>query len=152
MSISIDIIPNRQSPPAVLLRESWREGKRIRRRTLANLSKVPASLVDDIRVLLKGGKAVKSLDDTVSIKRSLPHGHVGAVIGMTRKIGLERILDRNASRMRDLALASIIARVLEPLSKLACARELSSETASSSLNSVLPAYLARSIDIGAIAL
>ena len=137
MAISIDIIPNRNSPPAILLREAWREGKKIKRRTLANLSHVPSPLIDGFRGLLKGGAVIQNLDDACTIQRSLPHGHVSAVIGMARKLGFERLLDRKASRRRDLALAAIVARVLAPGSKLACARSISQETASSSLGAAL---------------
>ena len=137
MSLHIDIIPNRNSPPAILVREAWREGKRIRRRTLANLSKLPSVLIDGLRDLLKGGKVIKEPSEIVAIKRSWPHGNVSAVLGMARKLGLERLLAREASRMRELTLAAIVDRILHPASKLACARSLSSETASSSLNAVL---------------
>lgn len=137
MAISVDIIPNRNSPPAVLLREAWREGTRIRRKTLANLSKAPPELVAGIRAMLKGGVVVTDIDSAVNIRRSLPHGHVAAALGVARKLGLERILARDPSRMRSLALAAVISRILEPGSKLACARSLSSCTATSSLGTML---------------
>ena len=137
MSFHVDVIPNRNSPPAILFRQAWREGKRIRRRTLANLSKLPPPIVDGIRAMLKGGVVFASLQQAVSIRRSLPHGHVAAVLGVCRQLGLERILHRKASRMRALALAAVVARVLEPGSKLATARQLSEETAASSLGAVL---------------
>ena len=92
MAVSVDVIPNRGSPPAILLREAWREGKRIRRRTLANLSKAPPGLVDGIRVLVKGGAAFSGLAEAVEIRRSLPHGHALAVLGTAQSLGLERIL------------------------------------------------------------
>ncbi len=137
MAISVDVIPNRSSPPAILLREAWREGKRIRRRTLANLSKTPPVLVDAIRATLAGGVVFPSLDAAVRIRSSHPHGHVAAVLGTLRALGLVRILDRKADRMRDLAVAAIVARVLDPASKLATARALSPESASTSLGLVL---------------
>ena len=129
----IERVPNRKSPPAVLLRESYREGGKVRKRTLANLSKWPDELVRGLRVLLKGGVALNSMDDAFEILRSRPHGHVAAVLGTARKLGLERLLDRRPSRMRSLALAMIAGRVLDPRSKLAAARGLGSETQTDTL-------------------
>ncbi|WP_420431332.1 IS1634 family transposase [Candidatus Poriferisocius sp.] len=137
MALSVDVIPNRSSPPAILLREAWREGKRIRRRTLVNLSKAPPGLVDAVRAWLKGGVVYSAIDDAVSIRRALPHGAVAAVLGTARHLGLERMLHRSRSRMRDLALAAIAARILAPSSKLATARQLSPDTATSSLGPLL---------------
>ncbi|MCY4592793.1 MAG: IS1634 family transposase, partial [Alphaproteobacteria bacterium] len=88
MALSVDVIPNRSSPPAILLREAWRDGRRIRRRTLANLSKMPPTLVDAIRAALAGGVVFASLDAAVTIRRSRPHGHVAAILGTLRRIGL----------------------------------------------------------------
>ena len=129
----IERVPNRKSPPAVLLRESFREGGKVRKRTLANLSKLPDDIVDGLRILLKGGVALKSFGDAFEILRSRPHGHAAAVLGTARKLGLERRLDRRPSRMRSLALAMIAARVLDPRSKLATARGLRSETLADTL-------------------
>ena len=137
MALSVDIIPNRNSRPAILLREAWREGTRIRRRTVANLSKMPPELVDALRAALKGGIVLPSLDDAAAIRRSLPHGHVAAILGTFRSLGMARILGREASRMRSLAVAAVAARLIDPGSKLACARALSPETASSSLGGIL---------------
>ncbi len=137
MSFHVDSIPNRSSPPAILLRQAWREGKRIRRRTIANLSKLPPALIEGIRTVVRGGVAFESLDRAVSIRRALPHGHVAAILGTCQKLGLERILHRNPSRRRDLALAAVAARVHAPDSKLATARRLSPETADSSLGPLL---------------
>ncbi len=137
MSYHVDVIPNRSSPPAILFREAKREGKRIRRTTLANLSKVPPEIVDGIRALLKGGQVYRPMEDSLSIRRALPHGHVAALLGLARQLGLERILHRQRSRHRDLALAAILSRVLQPLSKLATARSLSPSTATSSLGPLL---------------
>ena len=137
MALSVDVIPNRSSPPAILLREAWREGKRIRRRTVANLSKMPPALVDAIRAALDGGVTFPSLDAAVAIRRSRPHGHVAAVLGTLRALGLVRVLGRKADRMRDLAVAAVVARVVDPASKLATARALDPETASTSLGALL---------------
>ena len=87
--------------------------------------------------MLKGGVVLKSLGDAVTIRRALPHGHVAAVLGTLRSLGMVRILSRRAERMRDLAIAAIVAQLLEPGSKLACARSLSPESASTSLGAVL---------------
>ncbi len=121
-------MPNRNSPPAVLLRESFRRDGKVCKRTLANLLKWPGEIVRGLRILLKGGVALKSMDDAFEILRSRPHGHVAAVAGTARKPGLERLLDRRPSRMRSSAAAMIAARVLDPRSKLATARGLASET------------------------
>ena len=129
----IERVPNRKSPPAVLVRESYREDGKVKKRTLANLSKWPDRVVDGLRILLKGGVAVRSFDDVFEILRSRPHGHVAAVVGTARKLGIERLLDRRPSRMRSLALAMIAARVLDPRSKLATARGLGSETQTDTL-------------------
>ena len=137
MAIYVEDIPNRNSPPAILIRQAWREGKRIRRKTLANISKLPPHFVAGIRSLLKGGVVFPSLQDAVSIRRSLPHGHVAAVLGLCKHLGLPRLLHRLASRSRQLALAAVVARLLFPASKLATARGLSPDSASSTLGSVL---------------
>ena len=90
----IDTIPNRKSPPAILLRESYREGGRVKKRTLANLSQLPQRLIDGIRGLIAGGsvatpEAGKQEDHGFKIVRALAHGHVAAVRGMMRKLGLD---------------------------------------------------------------
>ena len=137
MSFHVEVIPNRSSKPAILLREAWREGKRIRKKTLANLSRLPPQVVDGFRTVLKGGFAVQDASQLLRIERSWAHGHVAAVLGTCRQLGLERILHRHRSRQRDLALAAVVARVLAPDSKLATARRLSPETADSSLGTLL---------------
>ena len=137
MSFHIESIPNRANKPAILLREAWREGSRIRKRTIANLSRFPPAFVDGFRIILRGGVAVEDLSDLLHVERSWAHGHVAAVLGTCRRLGLERILHRRPSRQRDLALAAVVARVLAPDSKLATARRLSPDTADSSLGTVL---------------
>jgi transposase len=133
----IDRVPNRNSPPAVLLRESYREDGKVKKRTVANLSKVPAHLVEQIRVLLRGGHAVESFEEALEIIRSLPHGHVAAVLGTLFRIGLDRMISSEKSRELSLILAMIVARVIDPCSKLATARGLDPETATTSLGEVL---------------
>ena len=137
MSFHVDVIPNRNSPPAILFRKAWREGKRIRRVTLANLSKLPPHIVDGIRAMLRGGLIVHSPVKTFRLLRALPHGHVAAVLGLCRQLGFERLLHRHPSRQRSLALAAIVSRLLEPASKLAAARTLSPDSATSSLGPLL---------------
>lgn len=137
MSLSVDVIPNRTSPPAILLREAWRDGKRIRRRTIANLSKMPPFLIDAIRLSLAGGVTFPSLNAAVDIRRSLPYGHIAAVLGTLQSLGLIRVFGRKSERMRDLLVAAVIARVVDPTSQLSVAQTLSPETASTSLEAVL---------------
>jgi hypothetical protein len=133
----IESVPNRNSPPAILLRESYRENGKVRKRTLCNLSDWPIAHIEGLRGVLKGGTVIASDRDAFTITRSLPHGHVAAALGSAQKIGLDRILGPEGNRCRDLVLALIVARILEPASKLATARALSPETASSSLGVVL---------------
>jgi len=133
----IERVPNRNSPPAVLLRESYREGSRIRKRTLANLSKLPDSVVDNLKIVLKGGAAIENLSESFSVVRSLPHGHVAAVLGTLKKLDLHNLIAAGNSRKRALVLAMIVARILDPRSKLATARGLNSETCFSSLSELL---------------
>jgi transposase len=131
-------VPNRNSPPAYLLREGWREGSKVKTRTLANLSHWPAAKIEALRRLL--ADAVPATDGRgLKMLRSLPHGHVAAVLGTARRIGLDRLLasGEGASRMASLALALVVARVIEPGSKLATARQLDGATASSSLGPAL---------------
>ena len=128
----IDVVPNRASPPAVLLREAWREGTRIRKRTLANLSALSTQQIDAMRRILRGESLV-SVDETLEIERSWPHGHVAAVLGTVRRIGLERVLASQRSPARDRVVGMIVARILSPDSKLATARGLDAATASSTL-------------------
>src|SRR5512147_2971538 len=129
-------VPNRSSPPAVLLRESWREAGKVKTRTLANLSDWPEAKVEALRRVLRGEMLVVA-GDRFAIERALPHGHVVAVLGTLRRIGLDRLLPRRPERLATLALALIVARVVEPAAKLATARQLSEATASHSLGAVL---------------
>ena len=133
----IESVPNRNSPPAVLLRESYRDAGKVKKRTLANLSKWPPALVEGLRVLLKGGTAVSALETAFDIVRARPHGHVAAVLGTLRKLRLERLIAPQRSPERDRVLAMIVARVLDPGSKLATARNLAEATAGDSLAETL---------------
>ena len=128
-------VPNRSSPPAFLLRESYREDGRVKSRTLANLSHLPREQIEDLRRVLKGEK-LAPVETLFEITRSLPHGHVAAVLGTLRRLQLERLLGRS-SRRRDLVCAMVVARILQPQSKLATARSLDAQTASTSLGACL---------------
>ena len=132
----VERVPNRNSPPAVLLRESIREGGTVRKRTIANLSGWPDSQVDSLRRVLKGEDLV-SARDALKITRSLPHGHVASVLGSLRSVGVEQLLSQSPCRHRDLVCSMVVARIVQPSSKLAMARGLDSDTASSSLGEVL---------------
>jgi hypothetical protein len=131
-------VPNRGSPPAILLRESYREDGKVKNRTLANLSSWPEAKVDALTRVLKGQPPPAApLEEAFEITRSLPHGHVAAVLGTARQLGLDELIDPEPSRHRDLVVAMAVAQVIAPDSKLAIARGLRKETAASSLGEVL---------------
>ena len=132
----IESVPNRSSPPAVLLRESYRDGGRVKKRTLANLSKLPATAIEALRRILRGERLVHP-DDAFTCVRSRPHGHVAAVLGTLKRLGLHSLLARGTSRVRDLVVALIVARVIDAQSKLATARALTPESAVSTLGDLL---------------
>src|ERR1700739_4069946 len=118
----VAVIPNRGSPPAILLRESYREGGKTKNRTLANLSGGPTERLAQLPAVLRGDKLLPAAE-AVEIVRALPHGHVLAALGTARRIALDAVLPRRAPQhRRDLALAMIVARLLEPAAKLATAR------------------------------
>ncbi len=128
-------IPNRSSPPAILLRESYRDGGKVKTRTIANITDWPDAKIEALRSVLKNETAALSVND-LRIERSLPHGAVAAVLGMAKKLGFLRLLPKSPARLAKLALAMIVARVIEPAAKLATARQLSEETAAHSLGAV----------------
>jgi hypothetical protein len=130
-------IPNRGSPPAILLRESYRQGGKVKNRTLANLSHWPEPKVDALARTLKGLPPKLDLSQAFETTRSLPHGHVAAVLGTARRLGVEELIDATPSRTRDLVTAMLVAQVIDPGSKLAVARGLRAETATSSLGQLL---------------
>jgi hypothetical protein len=130
-------IPNRGSPPAILLRESYRDGGKVKNRTLANLSHWPEDKVDALARTLKGLPPKLDLCQAFEITRSLPHGHVAAVLGTARALGMEELIAPAPSRRRDLVCAMLVAQVIAPGSKLAFARGLRTQTATSSLGEVL---------------
>lgn len=139
----IETVPNRASPPAVLLRESYRdENGRTQKRTLANLSKLPGDVVAALKAILKGGTLIGAGREELQIERSLPHGHVAAALGMIRKIGLDRLIlstarDAEARRYCDLVVAMMVDRLIAPRSKLGFVRAVDEETATTSLGEVL---------------
>lgn len=131
-------VPNRNSPPATLLRESYREDGKVKNRTLANLSHWPRQKVEALKAVLKGATAnAWPLSEAFDVVRTLPHGHVAATLGSLRRLGLESILASKRSRQRDLCVAMIVGRLLCPRSKLALVRSLGERTLSSSLGEVL---------------
>jgi hypothetical protein len=117
----IDTVPNRHSPPAILLREGWREGSKTHKRTLANLSHWPAHKVDTLRRLLRN-EVLVSPTDLFETERTRPHGHVEAVLGTIRQLGLDRLIASKRSRERDLVIAMIAERLIQPCSKLETTR------------------------------
>jgi hypothetical protein len=133
----IESVPNRNSPPAILLRESYHENGKVRKRTLCNLSDWPTAHIEGLRGVLKGGTVIASDHEAFTVTRSLPHGHAALVLGAARKIGLDSIIGAAGDRCRDLILAMIAARIIDPGSKLAAARALAPETATSSLGTML---------------
>jgi hypothetical protein len=135
--VYITTIANRNSPPAVLLRESYREQGQVKSRTLANLSKWPRAKIDALRRVLADEPMQPAATQHFEIERALAYGHVAAALGTLRQIGLERLLPRRPERMARLILAMIVARVVEPAAKLATARQLSDATASHALGALL---------------
>ena len=134
----VALVPNRGSPPAYLLREGYREDGKVKSRTLANLSHWPLAKIERLRRVLRD-EVLSGAAEGLTMLRSLPHGHVAAVLGMARKIGLDRLLaaGQAPARLATLVLAMVLARVIDPASKLATARQLDVATATSSLGPLL---------------
>ena len=128
----IDTVPNRGSPPAILLRDARREGKKIVKRTLANLSAWPKARLEALRALLHG-EALVPLRQLLRVQRSLPHGHVAVILRMIRRLGLAELLASQPSRQRDLVLAMLVERLVHPRSKLACTRHWQDSTLAATL-------------------
>ncbi len=133
----IESVANRNSPPCILLRESFRQDCKVKKRTLANLTNRPQHLLADFRLLLKGQTMTACLEDSFQIMRTLPHGHVSATLGTARRLKFERIIDSRPSRNRNLVMSMIVSRILEPGSKFATAQRLNDETLSSSTGAML---------------
>lgn len=134
----IETVPNRNSPPCTLLREAYREGGKVKKKTIANLTHWTPKVVEGLRVLLKGGR-VTSVEESndFDIVRSLPHGHVAAIFGEIRVLKLDRLLLSRNCPEKSLALALIASRIINPQSKIATARALRAETASTTLAEIL---------------
>ena len=131
-------LPNRGSPPAVLLRESYREGGKVKTRTLANLTRWPEPKVEALSQVLKGRPPRVDVAEAFQITRSLQHGHVAAVLGTAARLEIGELIDPVRSRNRDLVLGGMLAaQVIAPDSKLATARGLRAETATNSLGRCL---------------
>lgn len=133
----IEFVANRDSPPAVLLRESYREDGKVRKRTLANLSSLPGEVIEGLKVLLRGGVAVSDVSEVFAVERSLPHGHVAAVLGSARGSGATNWFGSAPKDLQPLLLAMLVARVVSPASKLATHRLLHDDTVNSSLGRML---------------
>ena len=133
----IETVPNRGSRPAVLLREGWREDGKVKKRTIANLSDWPERKVQALAAILKGESVVGDVEQAFDVVRSVPHGHVAAVLKSLEKIKLDQVISRSPGPKRDLCLAMLVARITAPGSKLALARGLSDVTADSSLGELL---------------
>jgi hypothetical protein len=132
----VAVIPNRSSRPAILLRESYRDGTKVKNRTLANQSDLPPEQIETLRAAFRGDKLVPA-GEGMEIVRALPHGHVAAALGMARQIGLDELLPDGPERQRKLALALIVERLIDPAAKLATARALDETTALNSLGLTL---------------
>jgi len=128
----IESVPNRKSPPCILLREDHREGRKVVKKTLANLTHWPKHVVEGLRVLIKGG-GVGDLDGGFSITRSLPYGQVAAVLNVLKGLGLHQLIASRGCPKRNLVVAMIAARIIDPKSKLATARGLRKKTSFSAL-------------------
>jgi transposase len=133
----IERVRNRNSPPAILLRESYRQEGKVRKRTLANLSHWPSELVSQFEQLLKGCSPLEPLEETFEIVRSLPHGHVRAVLGTLQRLTLEKAIAQRATGNRNLVVAMIVTRILTPASKLTTARTLAPQSCTSTLAETL---------------
>jgi hypothetical protein len=130
-------VPNRDSPPVVLLRESYREGGKVKSRTLANISHWPEAKIDSLRRVLAGETLAPLGTERFAIDRALAHGHVAAALGTVRRLGLDKMLPKGPQRRVRMILAMIVARIIEPAAKLATARQLSEATAAHSLGALL---------------
>lgn len=129
----VETVPNRNSPPAVLLREGWRDGKKTRKRTLANLSGWPEHKIKTLRRLLRDETLV-SPDELFSTERTLPHGHIEAILGTVGKLGLDSMISAKRCRERDLVVAMIAERLIHPCSKLATTRQWHTTTLAEELS------------------
>lgn len=137
VAMHIETIANRNSRPCILLRQSYREGGKVKKRTIANLTHWSPELVENLRLLLRGGKVVERVEDTFNILRFRPHGHVAAVLGILYKIGLDGIMGGADSKEHALSLAMVVAHVIDRQSKLATPRGLNDAALFSTLGEAL---------------
>ena len=121
VAMHIDVVPNRGSRPAYLLRESYREGTHVHKRTLANLSSLSDDQIHAIRAVLRG-ESLAPAADRFEVISSRAHGHVQAVDVAIQRLGFARLLAARGSRERDLVLAMVAARIVAPQTKLATTR------------------------------
>lgn len=124
----IEVVPNRNSKPCILLRESYRQDGKVCKRTLANLSMLPSAAIEGLRALLRGATVVEDLADCVKVTHNQPYGSVAAVLGTLRQLGLDRDIAPERCPERDLVVAMVVARILAPSSKLATAHGLDEES------------------------
>ncbi len=129
----VESVPNRNSPPAILLREARRQDGKTLKRTVANLSNWPAQKIETLRRLLRDEQLVGP-EELFQTRQTLPHGHVEAVLMTIRRLGLDTILGSKRCRQRDLAVAMIAERLLHPCSKLATTRDWHSTTLAEELS------------------
>ena len=132
----VERIKNRNSPPAILVRESYWEDGKCKKRTLANLSKLPPAAINAVKQSLKHSP-VNAVPDDFEITRTIPHGHVAAVIGTIKNLGIDRLIDSRHSTQRQLCLAMIAARILDPRSKLATSRSFAPDHLTDTLSECL---------------
>lgn len=129
----VERVPNRNSKPTILLRETWREGKHVKKRTLANITHWPEEKIEALKRVLKGETLI-SPKEAFIIEQSLPHGHVEAILGTIKNIGLDRIISSKPSKERDLTIGMIVERLIHPSSKLATTRLWHTTTLSEELS------------------
>ncbi len=134
----VEKVPNRNSPPCALIRESFREDGKVHKRTLANISHLPDETIEQIRILLKGGSVIEDFDNNFQIIRSLPYANIKAVLSTLRQTGLDKIISSSPERKKHkLVIAMIVSRIIDPCSKLATVRSLNEQTSSTVLSDLL---------------
>jgi transposase len=134
----IETVPNRNSPPCVLVRESYRDAGKVHKRTLANITHLPSDLIESMNLLLKGGRVIEDFDDSFQIIRSLPYANIKAVLSTLRQTGLDKIISSSPERKHHkLVIAMIVSRIIHPCSKLATVRSLNEQTSASVLGDLL---------------
>jgi len=133
----IESVPNRNSPPTLLLRRTYRSGGKVIKETLANLNKWPDPIVEGLKKLLqnepKSATPGSGTHDSFEILRSHPHGHVKACLGTIRNIGLDKLISSTKSKILSLVVGMLVSRIINCCSKLATARDLDEQTCTSSL-------------------